>query len=225
MDENEKKNSRIFYLTLAVVLTVVAVIVIAVTVAKRTTADIEGTDNSTDNTLDSTDKSAGIEDTDSLPEFILPLKECTLDVDFCDTVLVFSPTMKDYRTHEAVDLSAELGQEVMAVADGVVKSIWNDPFMGMCVSIEHNGNATSYYKNLDPVVKEGIEIGTAVKAGDVIGAVGETAMNEISQDPHLHFELKVDNKLVDPKTLVKLPTPELPSDDNKTEESKTEESK
>ena len=220
MDENEKKNSRIFYLTLAVVLTVVAVIVIAVTVAKRTTVDIEGTDNSTNNSLDSSDQSTGLEDKDALPKFVLPLAQCTLDVDFCDTVLVFSPTMKDYRTHEALDLTANLGQEVMAVADGVVKNIWQDPFMGMCVSIEHSGNAVSYYKNLDPVVKEGLEIGTSVKAGDVIGAVGESAMNEVSQDPHLHFELKVDDKLVDPKDHIKLPTPQLPPEEGKTEESK-----
>ena len=117
--------------------------------------------------------------------------------------------MEDYRTHTAIDLSATLGQEVMAVADGVVKNIWNDPFMGTCVSIEHSGNAVSYYKNLDPVIKDGLVIGASVKAGDVIGAVGESAMNEIAQDPHLHFELKVDDKSVDPKDHIKLPTPQV----------------
>lgn len=216
MDENEKKNSRIFYLTLAVILTVVAIIVIAVTVAKRSTLNIDGTDTSTDNTEDSTDQSTGLDSESKLPTFVLPLKSCSLDVDFSDTVLVFSSTMGDYRTHEAIDLTCELGQEVMAVADGVIKNIWQDPFMGMCVSVEHSGNAVSYYKNLDPVVMDGIEIGASVKAGDVIGAVGESAMNEISQDPHLHFELKVDDKHVDPKDHIKLPTLE----ENKTEESK-----
>ena len=220
MEEKDKQNSRIFYLTLAVILTVVSIIVIAVTVAKRSTLDIEGTDNSTSNTTDSSDQSASLDDENSLPVFVLPLEECTVDVEYSDTVLVFSQTMGDYRTHEAVDLTATLGQEVMAVADGVIKNIWQDPFMGTCVSIEHNGNAVSYYKNLDPVVKEGIEIGVQVSAGDVIGAVGESAMNEISQEPHLHFELKVNDKHVNPKDHIKFPTPQLPTEDSNTEESK-----
>lgn len=217
MEENDKKNSRIFYLTLAVVLTVVAIIVIAITVARRNVpSGITGGGSGSVITEDSGDQSTGLEDKNKLPSFALPIENCQLDVDFSDTVLVFSQTMGDYRTHMGIDLSCELGQEVMAVADGVIKNIWNDPFMGTCISIEHTGNAISYYKNLDPVVKEGIVIGASVSQGDVIGAVGESAMNEISQDPHLHLELKVNDKHVDPKDHIKLPTPQVkPEDQNK----------
>ena len=116
-----------------------------------------------------------------------------------------SQTMNDYRTHMGIDLGAQLGDSVMAVADGIITNIWNDPFMGTCVSIEHKGNAVSYYKNLDPVVKEGIVIGASVKAGDVIGAVGESAMNEIAQEPHLHLEMKVNDKHVNPRDHISLP--------------------
>ena len=211
MEENDKKNLRIFYLCLAVVLTVVTIMIIAVTVARKNTPT-DGTQSSSQNGSLDNNTDAGLEEENKLPTFVSPLTECTLDVDFSDTVLVFSPTMNDYRTHTAIDLSATLGQEVMAVADGVVKNIWQDPFMGTCVSIEHTGNAISYYKNLDPVVKEGLVIGAAVKAGDVIGAVGESAMNEVAQDPHLHFELKVNDKHVDPKEHIKFPTPEVNPD-------------
>ncbi|MBO5262178.1 MAG: M23 family metallopeptidase [Clostridia bacterium] len=213
MEEQDKKNTRIFYLTLAVVLTVVAVLIVAITVARRNApTDLPLSSSQQSSTIDQGNTDAGLEEDNKLPTFVSPLKSCTLDMDFSDTVLVFSPTMEDYRTHTAVDLSASLGEEVMAVADGVVKNIWDDPFMGTCVSIEHTGNAISYYKNLDPVVKEGLVIGASVKAGDVIGAVGESAMNEVAQDPHLHFELKVNDKAVDPKDHIKLPTPELPSE-------------
>ena len=209
MEEQDKKNLRIFYLTLAAVLTVVAILVVAITVARRNTPAIDSTNSTQQSgTVDQGDKDAIVEDENKLPTFTSPLSECTLDVDFSDTVLVFSPTMEDYRTHTAVDLVAGLGQEVMAVADGVVKNIWHDPFMGTCISIEHTGNSISYYKNLDPVIKEGLAIGTSVKAGDVIGAVGESAMNESAQDPHLHFELKVNDKAVDPKDYIKLPFPQ-----------------
>lgn len=215
MEENDKKNLRIFYLSLTAILTVVAIMIIAITVARRNMPDDETPGSSQQSgTIDSGNTDAGLDEDNKLPTFVSPLSEYTIDVDFSDTVLVFSPTMKDYRTHTALDLSASLGQEVMAVADGVVKNIWNDPFMGTCVSIEHNGNAISYYKNLDPVVKEGLVIGTSVKAGDVIGAVGESAMNEVAQDPHLHFELKVDDKSVDPKSHIPMPTPEVKPEDN-----------
>ena len=211
MEENNKQNSRIFYLTLAVVLTVVAVIVIAVTVARRSSPN-DDTGMGSSNIVNNGDTDAGLDENNDLPTFSLPMKECSIDVDFSDSVLVFSPTMKDYRTHTGIDIKGNIGQEVMAVADGVVKNIWQDPFMGTCVSIEHTGNAISYYKNLDPVVKEGLVIGASVKAGDVIGAVGESAMNEVSQDPHLHFELKVDDKHVDPKDHLKIPSLESKPD-------------
>ena len=114
--------------------------------------------------------------------------------------------MKDWRTHEGVDISTELGAEVLAVADGTVTNVWEDPFMGTCISIEHSGNAVSFYKNLAQDVAEGIIIGASVKSGDVIGTVGETAMNEIAQEPHLHYEMTVDGKRVDPKEHIKFPT-------------------
>lgn len=209
MEENDKKNSRIFYLTLAVILTTVAIIVIAISVARRNVSTDSGTGTSSSTIMQNEDINTGLENEENvLPNFISPMKTCSIDVDFTDTVLVFSPTMKDYRTHTAVDLTGEQGQEVVAVADGIVKNVWQDHFMGTCVAIEHSGNAVSYYKNLDPVVKEGIVIGASVKAGDVIGAIGESAMNEVSQDPHLHFELKVDDKHVNPKDHIKFPTPE-----------------
>ena len=210
MDANDKKNTRIFYLTLAVILTTVAIIVIAITVARRNVPIEQGT--KTDSSIQTQDEdiNTGLNDNENkLPSFVSPMKKCTIDVDFSDTVLVFSPTMGDYRTHEAIDLTSEPGQEVVAVADGVVKNVWQDHFMGTCVAIEHTGNAVSYYKNLDPVVNERIVIGASVKAGDVIGAIGESSINELSQDPHLHFELKVDDKHVDPKDHIKFPAPEI----------------
>lgn len=212
MNAQDKKLSRIFYLTLAVILTVTAVIIIAVSVARRN-QPTQNTDTPSSILNSNDDTSTGAEENEDNLTLALPLENCTLDIDYSDTVLVFSPTMEDYRAHFGVDLRGEIGQEVMAVADGVVKNIWQDPFMGTCVSIEHDKNVVSYYKNLDPVVKEGLVIGASVSKGDVIGAIGESAMNEVAQDPHLHFELMIKDKHVDPKDHIKLPTPELPPEE------------
>ena len=195
MEENNK-NSRVFYLSVAAIIAVVAVLIIAMVAARNDTPlDTNSDTGSTDTSSDSPTINEG---EDKLPTFSLPVSG-EIMIDFSDSVPVFSQTMNDYRTHLGVDISAELGTPVLAVADGTVTNVWVDPFMGTCVSIEHSGNAVSFYKNLDEEVASGIVIGSTVKSGDVIGAVGETAMNEIAQEPHLHYELKVDGKHIDPK--------------------------
>lgn len=215
MEENEietKRKQRIIYLSVAVALAVIAIIIIATTVANK--SPNEPIDTSSDTATD--DQQTNLPNSDTLPTFSLPVSG-NISMDFSDSVPVFSQTMNDYRTHLGVDLSANLGDEVLAVADGVVTNVWDDPFMGKCVSIEHTGKAVSIYKNLDPEVSDGIIIGASVKGGDVIGAVGESAMNEIAEEPHLHYELKVNGTHVDPKKHFKFPG-QNPEDSNQSTE-------
>ena len=77
--------------------------------------------------------------------------------------------------------------------------MWEDPMMGFCVAIEHSGNAVSYYKNLSDTLASGIKEGESVRAGQLIGTVGDTAMLEVAQEPHLHFEMTVGGLQVDPR--------------------------
>jgi murein DD-endopeptidase MepM/ murein hydrolase activator NlpD len=215
MEENEnKKSPRIIYLSIAIVLALVSVIIIATTVANRPNTDPVGTNTNTNDEQTSLG--------DRLPTFSLPVSG-EISIDFSDTVPVFSETLNDYRTHLGVDISANLGDKVLAVADGVVTNVWDDPFMGTCVSIEHSGNAVSVYKNLDPDVADGIIIGASVKDGDTIGAVGESAMNELASEPHLHYELKVNGTHVDPKKFFKFPgqKPENEGSENTEQNSNT----
>ena len=215
MEENEnKKNTRIFYLTLAVVLAIVTILIIASIAARQSASDPTLDSSSTTDTESQTGPT--ISETDVLPEFSVPV-DGLISFDFSDSVPVFSPTMNDWRTHTGVDIVAELGSEVMAVADGTVTNVWEDPFMGTCISIAHSGNAVSIYKNLEKEVGDGIIIGCAVKAGDVIGTVGETAMNEIAQEPHLHYEMTIKDKSVDPKDHIKFPTKDIVEDSTESE--------
>ena len=211
MEENHNKNSRVFYLSIAVIIAVVSVLIIAMIAARN---EAPSTPNLDTGSTDSSSDEPTINDNENkLPLFSLPVSGTIMN-DFSDSVPVFSQTMNDYRTHLGVDIEAELGTAVLAVADGTVSNIWDDPFMGTCVSIDHSGNAVSFYKNLDSEIASGIEIGKEVKSGDVIGAIGETAMNEIADEPHLHYELKVDGKHVDPKAHFKFPAPPKPEQDS-----------
>ena len=114
------------------------------------------------------------------------------------TLQVWSETMGAYKVHLGIDITTAEGAPVFAAADGTVAKVWDDAMMGKCVSIDHGDGIFTFYKNLDPVLSEGIEKGTALKSGQQIGKVGETAMAELADEPHLHIEMTVNGIAVDP---------------------------
>ena len=106
--------------------------------------------------------------------------------------------MEDYRVHLGIDITTEDNAPVSAAADGTVSQIWEDALMGQCIAIKHDGDAYSIYKNLSSTLPENISEGASVKAGDLIGYVGMSAMVEIADGYHLHFEITVGGLQVDP---------------------------
>lgn len=115
---------------------------------------------------------------------------------------VFSQTMNDYRVHMGIDIECNLGDDVYACAYGTVIAVGIDPFMGGTVSIDHGDGLISHYKNLNPEMPEDIVVGAEIFEGDVIGSVGESAIIEIAEEPHLHFELVLNDKQIDPETML-----------------------
>lgn len=115
------------------------------------------------------------------------------------SVQVWSDTMDEYRIHLGVDIATEAGAPVLAAADGKISRIWNDPLMGRCIAIEHDGEVVTVYKNLSETSVKGIAKDVTVKCGQQIGYVGQTAISEIADDPHLHLELTVGGLSVDPR--------------------------
>ena len=142
---------------------------------------------------------------DPLPDFIAPVSGMVSKAYSVD-VPVYSLTMEDYRAHTGVDIAASLGTAVRATAAGTVGEIWEDPMMGTCLSVVHSGGAKSVYKNLAPTGADGIAAGAAVKAGTVLGAVGESALAEIAESSHLHYELEIDGVRVNPADFMLLGT-------------------
>lgn len=121
----------------------------------------------------------------------------TISLDFSDTELVYSKTLDMWTTHEGIDIKAEEGAQVRAVMDGVISEITNDPQWGMTIAIDHGGGVTTIYSNLSTL--DMVTLGQEVKKGDVISGVGRTAIVEIAEEPHLHFEIMKDGKNLDPK--------------------------
>ncbi len=142
------------------------------------------------------------EPTVQLPTYEKPVNGDVLKGYYGDS-LVFSETMQDFRTHNGVDISAALGENVCAYTDGVISKIENDPFMGTTIEISHEGGVVSVYKNLSAELPHGIALGVSVKTGDVIATVGETAIVEIGDDPHLHFELWANGECINAEKEIK----------------------
>ena len=114
------------------------------------------------------------------------------------TLQVYSNTMGDYRIHLGVDIATAPSAPVFAAADGEVEKIWNDSMMGTCVAVTHKDNTVTIYKNLAKDLTEGIAVGTKVERGQQLGLVGDTAVVEMADEPHLHFEVTVGGISVDP---------------------------
>ena len=70
--------------------------------------------------------------------------------------------------------------------------------MGYCIAIEHSGDCFTIYKNLSKEFPEGIAEGSTVRSGQLIASVGDSAMVEIADEPHLHLEMTVGDLSVDP---------------------------
>ena len=117
-------------------------------------------------------------------------------------VPVFSLTMEDYRVHTGIDIGADAGADVLAAADGVITDVRYDPMMGQTVVIDHGSGYVSIYQNMQTSVPDGIAVGAAVTGGQKIGTVGDTALIEISESPHLHFSMTANGKYVSPLSYI-----------------------
>jgi murein DD-endopeptidase MepM/ murein hydrolase activator NlpD len=104
------------------------------------------------------------------------------------------PILRIRRPHYGVDYSAPIGTPVYAVGDGRVIEIGNKSQAGNMIRIRHNSVYSTAYLHLSYYAK-GIELGSLVKQGDVIGYVGSSGL---STGPHLDFRFYKNGYPVDP---------------------------
>lgn len=130
----------------------------------------------------------------------VPLKDFTVIKEYSDTELMYNATLKRWEAHKAIDLGAEAGANVVAVADGKVTQVYTNYLEGTVIVIEHSNNMKSLYSSLDSDVK--VKVGDTVKSGDVIGQVGTSANGEHTDGAHLHFEFYRDGVKVNPNDYI-----------------------
>jgi murein DD-endopeptidase MepM/ murein hydrolase activator NlpD len=105
-------------------------------------------------------------------------------------------TQEYHAAHQGLDFGIEVGTNVKSTMAGVVKFAgWNDQGYGNLVIVD-NGTYQTYYGHLSSVP---VEVGDTVAAGQVIGVSGNTGN---STGPHLHYEVRVDGKQINPTSYV-----------------------
>ena len=110
------------------------------------------------------------------------------------------PIYKTRKFHAGMDFSAKTGTPIYAAGDGVIERANIYGGYGKYVRIRHNSEYKTAYAHLHKFAKS-IKTGKTVKQGQVIGYVGSTGR---STGPHLHYEILLNNKQINPQKL-KLP--------------------
>lgn len=113
------------------------------------------------------------------------------------------PVLGYTKMHKGVDFAARTGTPIFAAGDGVIeKAGWFSSY-GKYVRIRHNSKLKTAYAHMSKI-RPAVKSGSRVKQGDIIGYVGTTGR---STGPHLHYEVLLNGKHVNPRS-VNLPTGE-----------------
>lgn len=148
----------------------------------------------TDNETNTTDSNNNVQ-----PSFIMPV-DGEIMKGFSKENLVFSETLQEWITHQALDIKANSRDVVKCSADGTVKAIKSDPRYGLTVIVEHSSGFQTIYSNL--LTAEFVVEGEQVKQGQTLGTIGSTAVFEIADESHLHFEMLLNSEYVDPSLYI-----------------------
>ena len=110
------------------------------------------------------------------------------------------PILGYVKMHTGVDWATAYGTPIFASGNGVLEKVGLEGGYGKYIRIKHNNGYETAYGHMSAFAK-GMEIGKRVRQGQVIGFIGSTGQ---STGPHVHYEILVNGRFVDPMR-VKLP--------------------
>lgn len=124
---------------------------------------------------------------------ILPISNKDLKRTASGYGLRIHPIYKIIKFHAGMDFTAPTGTDIYATGDATVKAVVSAKRgLGNHVILDHGFGYQSIYAHMD---KANVRVGQKVSRGEVIGFVGNTGL---SVAPHLHYEIKLNDKNVDP---------------------------
>ena len=108
----------------------------------------------------------------------------------------FHPVLHISRPHEGIDVSAPMGSPIVAPANGVIKRVARETGYGNVLEIDHGNGIVTKYAHTSRIF---VRHGQRVSRGETVAAVGNSGL---STGPHLHYEIHVNGRVVDPLTYV-----------------------
>ena len=200
------KNKKLYYIIVAAcaLVLIAAIVFTVVMVTQDNAVTIENPDP--DDGKDP-DEEPGDDDDEDKPSdnetvFSMPVDGGTVSATFS---FWYNSTLNRYNLHEGIDFKAEAGTEGSAAYAGTVTEVGDTLLEGGYIVIDHGDGLQTVYASIDAAST--LKAGDSVEQGDVIGTVSAAADvmgKEYNEGSHLHFEVRKDDKSVDPATYLDL---------------------
>ncbi len=107
------------------------------------------------------------------------------------------PFNGDKAFHEGLDFTASTGTPIYAAAGGIVSSAAQTPDYGKIVTIDHGSGLETRYAHASKLT---VKVGERVEKGQKVAEVGSTGR---STGPHLHYEIRLNGNVLDPRKYLK----------------------
>lgn len=154
--------------------------------------------SSADTTVSSTLSESFIQlETSSTLSFELPLNTSVL-APFSGDELVENKTLKEWRTHNGIDLKAQVGDQVKAACDGKIVAISLDPLWGTSVEVQNQDYTFTYCGLSDSL---SVKLNDQIAKGEPIGFISDIPC-EAADGSHLHFTVRQNDEYIDPFSLL-----------------------
>ena len=108
------------------------------------------------------------------------------------------PVNKKKAFHTGIDFRGKRGDKIFATADGVVKKAFRNGGYGNYVLIDHGNGYSTVYAHMQAYL---VHTGDTIRRGQIVGLVGNTGR---STGPHLHYEICLDKKPINPYNFIKV---------------------
>lgn len=116
------------------------------------------------------------------------------------TTGVYDKTLEQYKVSDSICISAPVGTDVKAAAEGIVENIFIDDELGQTIAINHGNGWLSTYSQLQDKVS--VNVGDVVSEGKVIGKIGNPSKYGVALGSHLNFKVLKDDKPTDPTEIL-----------------------
>jgi murein DD-endopeptidase MepM/ murein hydrolase activator NlpD len=114
--------------------------------------------------------------------------------------LLYFEAIEEWRTHQGLDIQADGNLNVYSSYDGTVEKVNKDSTMGIEIVINHGDDIFTLYSCLS---SNAVNVGDKVQKSQKIGTLGVVENIEMSDVPHLHYEIIVKGKNYDPSSYYK----------------------